>query len=98
MDQGKPQQDETPRHGTRLVTEQRQSESGDPAASDPRAPEENSKQLLTVTEKGLWREQLPEVDTKDEKPRLAVQIPPPLPFTNFTRLYLCMMQAVNDLE
>lgn len=53
MDQGKPQQDEIPRHGTRLVTEHRQSESGDPAASDPPAPEENSKQLLTATQKGL---------------------------------------------
>lgn len=53
MDQGKPQQDEIPRHGTRLATEHRQSESGDPAASDPRASEENSKQLLTVTPKGL---------------------------------------------
>lgn len=52
MDQGKPQQDEIPGHGTRLVTEQRV-ESGELTASDSHASEENSKQLLTVTQKGL---------------------------------------------
>lgn len=58
MDQGKPQHDEISGHGTRLVTEHRQSESGDPVASAAGAfkggsTEENSKQLLTVTQKGL---------------------------------------------
>lgn len=53
MDQGTPEHDEIPRHGTRLVTEHGQSESGEPAASDPNASEENPKQLLTVTQKGL---------------------------------------------
>lgn len=58
MDQGKPQHDEIPGYGTRLVSEHRQSESGDPAASAPGAfkglsTEENSKQILPVTQKGL---------------------------------------------
>lgn len=80
MDQGKPQHNKMPRHGTRLVTEHRQSDSGDPAASDPCASEENSKQLLTVTQKGPWREQQPKVGTKDEMSRMAVQtlLPPSL--------------------